>query len=223
MDLPFTHDAFFALFGQYNAAVWPLALLFYLLAALCVALMFRPGRWATLIVSGTLAAMWAVNGVGYHWLFFREINPAATLFAVVFVVQAMLLIVLPARRPAFRYSVEADARSGVGLLLVLFATVLYPLWGWLAGHGWPEMPFFGVAPCPTTIFTVGVLLTGTWHVARWLLILPGLWAGVGGSAAIFLGVPQDFALLATLAILVLFAVGRLSGLRFARHVAADAV
>ncbi|MDD9730075.1 DUF6064 family protein [Mameliella sp. AT18] len=223
MDLPFTQDAFFALFGQYNAAVWPLALLFHFLAALCAALIFRPGRGATLIVSGTLAAMWAVNGVGYHWMFFREINPAATLFTAVFVLQAMLLVVLPARNPAFRYAAEADARSGVGLLLVPFATVLYPLWGRLAGHGWPEMPVFGVAPCPTTIFTVGVLLTGTWRVAGWLLIVPGLWAAVGGSAAIFLGVPQDFALLATLALLVLFAVGRLSGLRFARHVAADAV
>lgn len=85
------------------------------------------------------------------------------------------------------------------------------------------MPVFGVAPCPTTIFTVGVLLTGTWHVARWLLIVPGLWAAVGGSAAIFLGVPQDVALLAALAILLLFAVGHLSGLRFARHVASDTV
>lgn len=222
MELPFTQDAFFALFGEYNASVWPLALLFYVLAAVCVALMFRPGRSATLFVSTTLAAMWAVNGVGYHWMFFREINPAAAIFAALFLAQAALLIVLPVRSPAFRFAASADARSAAGLLLILFAMVLYPLWRRLAGHGWPEMPVFGVAPCPTTIFTIGILLTGTWQVARWLLIVPGLWAAIGGCAAILLAVPQDYALLAALALLLLFAVARLSGLSFARHVAADA-
>ncbi len=165
--------------------------------------------------------MWAVNGVGYHWMFFREINPAAALFAALFVVQAIMLVVLPARSPAFRFAAAADARSVAGLLLILFAMVLYPLWGRLAGHGWPEMPVFGVAPCPTTIFTIGILLTGTWQLVRWLLIVPGLWAAIGGSAAILLGVPQDYALIAALALLLLFAVARLSGLDFARHVAAD--
>jgi hypothetical protein len=222
MDLPFTQDEFFVVFSQYNASVWPLALLFYVFGAVCVALLFRPGRGAALFISATLAAMWAVNGVGYHWMFFREINPAAAFFAALFVAQAILLIVLPVRSPAFRFAATADARSAVGLLLILFAMVLYPLWGWLAGHGWPEMPVFGVAPCPTTIFTMGVLLTGTWQMARWLLIVPGLWAAIGGSAAILLGVPQDFALIATLALLVLFAVARLSGLSFARHVVTDA-
>lgn len=222
MDLPFTQDAFFALFGQYNGVIWPLALIFYILAAISVVLLFQASRSATLFIASTLAAMWAVNGIGYHWIFFREINPAAQLFAGVFLVQAILLIALPSRRPALRFVAGTDARSAIGLLLILFATILYPFWGWAAGHGWPNMPIFGIAPCPTTIFTIGILLTGTWRVARWLLIVPGLWAAVGGSAAIFLGVQQDFALLAALALLLLFVVGRLSGLRFAKHAEVDA-
>jgi len=83
------------------------------------------------------------------------------------------------------------------------------------------VPAFGVAPCPTTIFTIGILLTGSWRVVRWLLILPGLWAAVGGSAAILLGVPQDFGLLASLALLILLAVARLAGIGLARHDEAD--
>lgn len=222
MELPFTQDAFFALFGRYNAVAAPVALLFYLMAALSVALLFRASRWGTLLISGTLAAMWAVNGVGYHWMFFREINPVAPLFAIVFVAQAVLLIVLPLRNPDFRFAAEADARSAVGLVLIVFATVIYPLWGWIAGHVWPDAPLFGIAPCPTTIFTIGILLTGTWRVARWLLVVSGIWAAIGGSAAILLGVPQDFALLAALALLVMFALGRLSRLQFARHTSSDA-
>lgn len=58
------------------------------------------------------------------------------------------------------------------------------------------MPLFGIAPCPTTIFTIGILLLGPWHVARWLLLIPVLWTIIGGSAALLLNVPQDYGLLA---------------------------
>jgi hypothetical protein len=203
-------------FGEYNATIWPLIVLFYLLGTTSVALLFRPSRASTLFISLNLAAMWLVNGVGYHWTFFREINPAAAIFGAVFVLQAVLLVLLSLRNPKLRFIARRDARSAVGLMLVLFATVLYPLWGWHTGHVWPQMPAFDVAPCPTTIFTIGILLMGSWQVVRWLLILPGLWAAVGGSAAILLGVPQDFALLAALVLLILLAVARLTG-SLARH------
>lgn len=217
MEFPFTQDAFFSVFARYNTAVGPLILVFYLLGAACVGLLFRPSRGASLFISLTLAAMWLVNGVGYHWTFFREINPAAALFAAVFVLQAGLLVFLPLRSRRLRFAVRRNARSAVGLLLALFAAVIYPSWGWLAGHVWPGMPAFGVAPCPTTIFTIGMLLMGSWQVVRWLLILPGLWSAIGGSAAILLGVPQDFALLAALILLVIFGLGRSVGLDFAHH------
>ncbi|WP_281243824.1 DUF6064 family protein [Tranquillimonas alkanivorans] len=57
---------------------------------------------------------------------------------------------------------------------------------------------------------------------RWLLIVPGVWAAIGGSAAIFLGVPQDTTLLIALALLILVTIGRMTGLSYARHAAADA-
>jgi hypothetical protein len=190
--------------------------------AVSVALLFRPSRTATRIVSATLAAMWLVNGIGYHWFFFRAINPAAVVFGAVFVLQAVLLLLLPLRRPDGRLEVQRDARSAVGLLLILSAAVLHPIWGWLAGHIWPQMPACGVAPCPTTIFTIGALPMGPWGVVRWLLIVPGLCAGVGGSTALLLGIPQDYTLLAALALLVLFAAGRLANMGFARRAAADA-
>jgi hypothetical protein len=221
VELPFAQDAFFAVFGRYNTAVWPLIPIFYLLGAASVALLFRPSRAAAIFISLTLAAMWLVNGAGYHWTFFSEINPAAAIFGAVFVLQAALLIFLSLRNADLRFTARRDVRSVVGLMLVLFSAILYPAWGWISGHVWPEMPAFGVAPCPTTIFTIGFSLMGSWRVVRWLLILPGLWAAVGGSAAILLGVPQDFGLLAALALLIVLAVARLAGSGLARHGKAD--
>jgi hypothetical protein len=53
---------------------------------------------------------------------------------------------------------------------------------------------FGVAPCPTTIFTFGILLWATKPVPGYLLVIPFLWSIVGMSAALNLQVPQDYGL-----------------------------
>jgi hypothetical protein len=79
--------------------------------------------------------------------------------------------------------------------LVVYAAAVYPLLGMWTGHRYPEMPMFGITPCPVTIFTFGLLLFTTTPVSRWLLVIPLLWSPVGGSAAILLGVSQDWLLL----------------------------
>jgi hypothetical protein len=53
---------------------------------------------------------------------------------------------------------------------------------------------FGVAPCPTAIFTFGLLLWVVDSVPAYLLIIPLLWSFLGMSAAINLQVPQDYGL-----------------------------
>lgn len=161
--------------------------------------------------------MWAMNGIGYHWLVFARINPVAQVFAVVFVLQAVLLIVSPWLFTDFRIFAKCDMRAVTGAVLMVFAAVLYPIWGYLAGHSYPSAPVFGAAPCPTTIFTIGVLLIGSWHTSRWLLIIPGVWAAVGGSAAVLLHVPQDTGLIATLVVLLVSGLGHSRGLVCYRH------
>jgi hypothetical protein len=164
-----------------------------------------------------LASMWLVNGVAYHWTFFSEINTAARAFGLLFVVQALLLLGAPLVSPRFRIEARSDARTVAGLGLAAFAMVVYPLWGRLAGHAYPAVPVFGLAPCPTTIFTIGLLLLGSWRVARWLLVIPVLWSVVGGSAAVLLGVPQDYGLIAALLVPLGFAVAALRGASWSRH------
>ena len=71
---------------------------------------------------------------------------------------------------------------------------LYPLIGWLLGHGWPRAPMFGVTPCPLTVFTMGMLLLIEGRTPIHLAVIPVLWSLVGGTAAWFLGVTEDLAL-----------------------------
>ncbi len=215
--MPFTVEDFFAVFGRYNQAIWPLQIGAYVIGVAIVILLFRRSHSSSTVIALALSALWLVNGVGYHWLFFAQINPVARGFAAVFVVQAVLLAAAPWLYPRLSFAVRADARSVVGLALIVFAAVGYPLWGVLAGHSYPFAPVFGVAPCPTTIFSVGVLLMGNWRTVRWLLIIPAIWSAIGGSAAVLLHTPQDFGLIATLVIVLAFYLGHWRGLPFASH------
>jgi hypothetical protein len=85
---------------------------------------------------------------------------------------------------------------------VAYAAIIYPVIGIATGHAYPEMPMFGVTPCPVVIFTFGLLLLTVRPVPRWLLVVPFIWSLIGGSAAILLQVPQDWLLLFSGAITV---------------------
>jgi Family of unknown function (DUF6064) len=206
-SMPFTVEQFFDVFARYNLALWPWQIAAILAGIISVGLLMSQSRTATVAVLVIMAVMWLVNGMGYHWTFFAPINPAARLFAAGFVVEAVLLLAAAVFATDLRLTARGDLASILGLVLIVFALAVYPAIGWLAGHRWPAMPMFGVAPCPTTIFTIGLLLQGPWRTVRWLLILPGLWAAVGGSASVLLGVPQDYALVASLLLLLLVAFG----------------
>jgi len=62
------------------------------------------------------------------------------------------------------------------------------------GHRYPRVPTFGL-PCPTTIFTLGILLLASFPFPKSVFIVPFLWSVVGTSAAFQLGVLQDLSLL----------------------------
>ncbi len=215
--MPFTTEEFFAVFAAYNQAIWPLQVFAYAAGLVVLGLLLRPSRAATVAIAILLALFWGVNGVAYHWTWFAPINPVARVFAAAFVLQALLLAAAPVMAPRLRFELRADARTAVSLALIAYSMLIYPVIGVWAGHMWPAMPMFGVAPCPTTIFSIGVLLLAPWAVARWLLVIPLLWTVVGGSAAVLLAVPQDHGLVVAAVVVLAVALGRWFHAGFARH------
>jgi hypothetical protein len=151
--MPFTTEQFFALFAAYNEAVWPLQVLAYAAGLLALALLLRPSRAAAAGILAVLALFWTITGAAYHWTWFATINPVARVFGAVTVLEALLLIAAAVGVPALRFELRADARSALGLTLIAYAMAIYPMIGLVVGHTWRAMPMFGIAPCPTTIFT----------------------------------------------------------------------
>jgi hypothetical protein len=192
MGLPFTPDQFIDTFAEYNRAFWFVAGSWWLLCAGALMLAWRRPRHSSHHLTSVLAALWAWNAGAYHIWFFARINPAAWLFAALFFVQAGLLASMAAQGH-LEYFSGTGWRRRLGAALVLYA-LAYPALTMASGHRYPATPTFGV-PCPTTILTIGLLLTSVEGTALKLAAVPILWAFVGGSAAILLSVPSDYVLL----------------------------
>ena len=192
--LSFTPDAFFALFEQYNRAIWPGQFLAYGLGFVALLLAFRPFPQRDRIVGAVLALGWLWIGVAYHYWHFTQINFIAPAFAALFVIQGLLFAWTLALRGQATFRFRPDVFGWTGFGFAVFALVIYPLLGWLAGHGWPRAPVFGVTPCPTTIFTWGMLLMVQGRTPLHLTAIPLIWSLIGGSAALLLAVPEDASL-----------------------------
>jgi hypothetical protein len=195
--LPFSRDEFISVFVAYNNAIWPAQVAAYLLGAAIVALMLWGGAYNRRIIALAIATMWLWTGVAYHALFFTPINPAAYLFSALFVAQAVLLVAHGVLWNGMAYSRPAGIAGWTGVGLVAYSALFYPLIGVFMGHPYPEMPMFGVTPCPVTLFTFGLFLLAKPPLPVSLLIVPVAWSLMGGSAAILLSIPQDWLLLAS--------------------------
>ena len=193
--LPFTREQFLAVFASYNVGVWPVQLFAYALAVGILALFLRRSPARGRGISAGLAVMWLWTGIAYHGLYFTTINSAAWAFGALFVVQGALFLHAAIVREVIDFGARSGPIAWLGWALVAYATVLYPLLGLWAGHQYPELPMFGITPCPVTLFTFGLLLLAKPPVPLRLLVLPMVWSLIGGSAAFLLGMVQDWPLL----------------------------
>lgn len=193
MELPFNSEQFHTVFREYNAALWPAQLVLLALAAIAIALVLWPRRGLGAGISAILALLWTWMALAYHLAFFTAIGAPAYGFAMVFLLGASLFLWHGVVRRQLEFRLTAGPRSGIGLLLIVYALAVYPAWSWLAGQPYLETPTFGL-PCPTTIFTMGLLAFLVRPYPRSPLVVPVLWSLVGVQAAFLLEVPQDLAL-----------------------------
>lgn len=192
MIMPFSRAEFFWVFARYNEAVWPAQIVLCALALVAAFLAFRRSSAGSRGANGILALLWLWMAVAYHAAFFASINPLAIPFAMLFAIQSLLFAWL-ALSGGTIYQPRADSAGLAGALLIVFSLVVYPALSVAAGHRYPAQPTFGL-PCPTTIFTIGMLLWASELAPKRMLVIPLLWAAVAGTAAIQLGVVEDLSL-----------------------------
>lgn len=203
--LMFSPRVYWRMFALHNGALWPLPLVGPVLALAAGLLCLRP--WGVRIALAMLAVAWAFVGWAFLWTLYGVINWAVLYAAPLFALQAMLLALAAARGPAARGSETLPPpapRLAVGAVLVALAAA-YPLLAPLAGRPIAEAEVFGLAPDPTAIGTLGVLVLAGGGAAVWPV--PVLWCLFSAATLWTLGtaqgvVPFAAALLAPAAALV---------------------
>ena len=205
MKLPFTTESFIGIFSAYNSAVWPIQVVFVLAALLTVVVLYKKMGHYYKAIPAFLGFLWIWMGAVYHLYFFSRINPAAKIFGVLFIVEGLLLIFAGLVKKRMLFGNSNKLNTVISYILILYSLIIYPIITIATEHNYPGMPTFGV-PCPTTIFTLAVLLqTDLKKLPKYLLVIPVIWTVVGTSAAVSLGVVADAMLIITaLAFIALF-------------------
>jgi hypothetical protein len=149
-------------------------------------------RHADRYISGILAILWLWIGVVFMIIYYRALNGiTAVIFGVLLAIQGVLFFYHGVILNRLHFSGGFEPAKLLGTCLIVYALLVYPFLGQISGHSYPHAPLFGVAPCPTTIFTFGILLWCSPKVPGYLLVIPLLWSLIGVSAALALGIYED--------------------------------
>ena len=206
MTLPFSVAEFLQVLREYNERTWPAAVLLPFVGLAASWLLLSERTAARRVSLALVGALWGWSAIAYHLAFFARINPAAGAFAAAALLQAAGFVYAAMKTPALR-SGRLDAGRMLGGALIAFALIVYPILSYAAGHRYPELPTFGL-PCPTTIFTIGVVATLHDELPWWYAVIPLLWAAIGTSAAFQLGMTEDLSLAASALLFVAVSLGR---------------
>jgi len=206
MKTPFTTEQFFDVFYNYNTSLFPLQLLILALGMVIVAAIHSKRERYSYLTGVLLGILWIWTGLIYHIRYFTSINAAAYGFGGLFIIQGLLFTIESVRRNLY-FEFRKRTRDYIGYFLIIFGLIIYPITGYLIEGDVQHVISLGL-PCPTVIFTFGVLLLTYRKFSRYLLIIPTIWAIIGTGAAIHFGVPQDYMLIVSAIIALIFLIRR---------------
>jgi len=174
--LMFSSRSYYRLIALYNEALWPAHLLAIAAGAVVIGCIAVAQPKTYRIAALILAISWAWVAWAYHLERYADINTAGPYFAAAFALQALLLS-FAALRP--RATPPARAKQLVALWFAAVAVVAYPLLALANDGGWTHAEVFGIAPDPTVVTTLAVLLAWRAHWHLWLI--PVAWCAASGA------------------------------------------
>ena len=189
--LPYDAEALLALYSRYLRELWPITALLPLLTLSVIPAAAFGARYGGRVAGALLASGWLWVGLVFQFNYFARINFAAPPYAGLFVLQGVLLIWQGPIRQRLGLRLRTDLAGWLGILIGLFALLIYPLLDYLAGQPASNLRLAGLAPGPTALFTLAVLLHSAGHIPLHLLAIPVAWSSIAGFSGWVLGMPGD--------------------------------
>jgi hypothetical protein len=193
MNSSLTADQILSVFEAYNLEVWPMQAVAYLLGIVALFFAVKRTQGSSRIVSAILSFLWLWTGLVFCVFYFGPVFTGGYVMGILVIIQGVVLFA-DAMRPRVTFHCEANLYSVMGILFVAYAMIGYPLVGHFVGHDYPRTLPFGLVPCPTTVFTFGLLVLADVKVPKRLIVIPTLFT-IGAVAPISLGILEDVGLL----------------------------
>lgn len=197
-------EDFFSTLQSYNEIVVPVAAFTFVLGVVAVFLASSKPKHSGQMISLILSFLWMWSGVVFFILFY---GPQEVVFLNVtmpgvwylsgflWIIQSLVFLFAGVFRSSLSFKLGSDRQSVIGTVMIIYAMIIYPLIGLLTGRSYPEYPIFGVAPCPVTIFTFGLLQWTDRKVPVFVAIIPLVWALLGVMPVLALDVWADVGLI----------------------------
>lgn len=194
MRVPFTFDEFLEMLERFNNDWWPLHLIMYALAVAAIYFAIRKTRWSAKVVNSILVFFWIWVGTVFNLLYFSRLYPMAYLFVVLFILEGIILASAGLFGNRLTFRVKADLFGYIGAILIIYALIGYPLIANFTGREYPHLLLAGMMPCPTAIFTLGLLLWTEKPIPKIVPVIPVIYA-LTGFVPVKLGVVEDIGLI----------------------------
>jgi hypothetical protein len=193
MDMKLTLEMLLSTFGKYNLDIWPLQVLAYILGITAVFFAIKRTGYSSRIILGILSFLWLFTAIGFFMLYFGAVYTPAYIFGALYIIQGLIFLA-GLVKPRLSFNFEVNSYAVIGLLFIAYAMIGYPMVGNFLGHTYPQSPPFGLTPCPTTVFTFGLLLITDKEVPRLYLVIPLLWA-LSGVMPVSVGILEDIGMI----------------------------
>lgn len=193
-------DDFFGTLQTYNETVLPVTVVSFFLGIIAVYLAARRSEFSSRMISAILSLLWIWSGIVFFVVFFGPTDVEFLGFTVpgvwylggaLFFIQSILFILLGVIKNSLSFKMIGSKQSIIGASMVIYAMITYPLVGVLTGSSYPRYPVFGTAPCPLTIFTLGLLQWNDRRLPPVIAVIPFIWSLMGTMPVLVLDIWAD--------------------------------
>ena len=188
--LLFSPNVYYRQFVLHNQALWPVQIIALALGVALFVLVLRPSPARSRVIAAIMGLLWVWVGWVFVWQRYTTINWAAAYTVPLFMLQGALLLTAAATRDSLDLEKERGFLRGFALALLAFALFFYPLLAPMLGRSWQAAEIFGIAPDPTALATLAVVILSRLRL-RWLLmIVPALWCVIAGATLWTMAAPD---------------------------------
>lgn len=212
-----TLERFLANTSRYNLDYYPTQFLMLGLGLIALLMVIFRTRHTDRLISAILSFFYGWIGIQFYMVYFREFMPVPIVFCLLFITQAIIFFLEGTLRNRINFQFKANLFGLVGAILILYAMVGYQALEYVLGRGYPEILSYGMFPCPTVIFSLGILLWTGKKFPSYILAIPMIHALSGFIPAFLIGIIEDIGLIVSGLIVLLLLSYRDRFLIFKNH------